>query len=83
MLKFKELLQLLVIVIVELPLEMLGYIVVPIALAFCNKQSEHLPKWARYFEDASDLYDGENSAINGDSGWGKKAYQKRKKKAYF
>ena len=83
MLKFKELLQLLVIVIVELPLEMLGYIVVPIALAFCNKQSEHLPKWARYFEDASDLYDGENSAINGDSGWQKEHYPNGKNRTYF
>ena len=83
MLKFKELLQLLVIIAVELPLEILGYIVVPIALAFCNKQSEHLPKWARYFEDASDLYDGINSAINGDSGWRKEHYPNGKNRTYF
>ena len=83
MLKFKELLQLFAIIIIELPLEILGYIVVPIALLFCNKQSEHLPKWARYFEDASDLYDGENSAINGDSGWRKKHYPNVKNRTYF
>ena len=71
------------IVIVELPLEIAGYIVVPIALAFCNKQSEHLPKWARYFEDASDLYGGENSAINGDSGWRKDHYPNGKNRTYF
>ncbi|WP_298039403.1 hypothetical protein [uncultured Campylobacter sp.] len=83
MLKFKELWQLFCIVVIELPLEMLGYIVVPIALLFCNKQSEHLPKWARYFEDASDLYGGENSAINGDSGWRKEHYPNGKNRTYF
>ena len=83
MLKFRELLQLFCIVVIELPLEMLGYIVVPIALLFCDKQSERLPKWARYFEDASDLYDGENSAINGDSGWRKEHYPNGKNRTYF
>lgn len=83
MLKFKEHLQLFCIVVIELPLEILGYIVVPIALAFCNKQSERLPKWARYFEDASDLYDGINSAINGDSGWRKEHYPNGKNRTYF
>nr|DAQ53845.1 MAG TPA: Envelope protein [Caudoviricetes sp.] len=83
MLKFKELLQLFCIIAIELPLEILGYMVVPIALAFCNKQSEHLPKWARYFEDASDYYDGENSAINGDSGWRKEHYPNGKNRTYF
>lgn len=83
MLKFKELLQLFCIVVIELPLEILGYIIVPIALVFCSKQSEHLPKWARYFEDASDYYDGENSAINGDSGWRKEHYPNGKNRTYF
>ena len=83
MLKFKEILQLFCIVIVELPLEIAGYIVVPIALAFCNKQSEHLPKWARWFEDANDYYDNENSAINGDSGWCKDHYPNGKNRTYF
>lgn len=80
MLKFKELLQLFAIIIIELPLEILGYIIAPIALAFCNKQSKHLPKWAKWFEDASDYYDGENSAINGDSGWRKEHYPNGKTK---
>ena len=83
MLKPKEVLQLIAIVAVELPLEILGYIVVPIALAFCNKQSEHLPKIFRWFEDASDNYDGENSAINGDSGWRKEHYPNGKNKTYL
>lgn len=83
MLKFKELLQLFCIVIIELPLELISWVVVPIALLFCNKQSERLPKWARYFEDASDLYGGENSAINGDSGWRKEHYPNGKNKTYL
>ena len=83
MFKFKEFLQLFCIIAVELPLEILGYIIVPIALAFCNKQSEHLPKWARYFEDASDYYNGENSAINVDSGWRKEHYPNGKNRTYF
>ena len=83
MLKFKELLQLLAIIIIELPLEVLGYLIVPIALLFCNKQSERLPKWARYFEDANDLYGGENSAINGDSGWRKEHFKEPKNRTYF
>lgn len=83
MLKFREFLQLFCIVVIELPLEILGYIIVPIALAFCNKQSERLPKWARYFEDANDYYDGENSAINGDSGWRKEHYPNGENRTYF
>ena len=83
MLKFREILQLLAIIIVELPLEIVGYIVVPIALLFTKKDDEHLPKWAKWFEDASDLYDGENSAINGDSGWRKEHYPNGKNKTYL
>ncbi|WP_103594921.1 DUF7338 family protein [Campylobacter concisus] len=83
MLKFKELLQLFGIIAVELPLEIAIWVVVPIALLFCDKQSEHLPKWVRYFEDASDYYDGENSAINGDSGWRKEHYPNGKNRTYF
>ena len=83
MLKFKELLQLFAIIIIELPLELISWVVVPIALLFCNKQSERLPRWARYFEDASDYYNGENSAINGDSGWRKEHYPNGKNRTYF
>ena len=83
MLKFKELLQLFAIIIIELPLELISWLIVPIALLFCDKQSESLPKWARYFEDASDYYNGENSAINGDSGWRKEHYPNGKNRTYF
>mgnify|MGYP003085384135 CR=1 FL=1 len=83
MLNFRELLQLFGIIAIELPLELVSWLIVPIALAFCNKQSEHLPKWARYFEDASDYYNGINSAINGDSGWRKEHYPNGKNRTYF
>ncbi|WP_149711702.1 hypothetical protein [Campylobacter concisus] len=83
MLKFKELLQLFAIIIIELPLELISWLIVPIALLFCDKQSERLPKWARYFEDASDYYNGENSAINGDGGWRKEHYPNDKNKTYL
>lgn len=83
MLKFRELLQLFAIIAIELPLELVSWLIVPIALLFCDKQSDRLPKWARYFEDASDLYDDENSAINGDSGWRKEHYPNGKNRTYF
>ena len=83
MLKFKELLQLFCIIAIELPLEILCYLIVPIALAFCDKNSERLPKWVRWFEDANDYYNGENSAINGDSGWRKEHFKEPKNRTYF
>lgn len=83
MLKFKELLQLFCIITIELPLEILGYLIVPIALAFCDKNSERLPKRVRWFEDANDTYNGVNSAINGDSGWRKEHYPNGKNMTYF
>ena len=83
MLKFKELLQLFCIIAIELPIEILGYLIVPIALAFCDKNSERLPKWARWVEDANDTYNGVNSAINGDSGWRKEHFKEPKNRTYF
>nr|DAV17552.1 MAG TPA: Envelope protein [Caudoviricetes sp.] len=83
MLKFKEILQLFCIVLVELPLEIASWLIVPIALLFCDKQSEHLPKWARWFEDASDYYNGENSAINGDSGWKRRHFKEPRNRTYL
>ncbi|WP_459823306.1 DUF7338 family protein [Campylobacter concisus] len=83
MLKFRELLQLFCIIAIELPLEILGYLIVPVALLFCDKQSKHLPKIFRWFEDANDTYNGVNSAINGDSGWCKEHYPNGKNRTYF
>lgn len=82
MLKFKELLQLFAIIAVELPLELISWLIVPIALLFCDEKSEHLPKWARWFEDANDYYDGKCAAINGDSGWREKRYPEPTNRTY-
>ena len=42
-----------------------------------------MPKWARWFEDANDTYNGVNSAINGDSGWRKEHFKEPKNRTYF
>lgn len=83
MLKSKEILQLIAIISVELVLELLAFVVVPVALLFCKKDDEHLPKIFRWFEDANDYYDGKCAAINGDSGWRKKHYPNGKNRTYF
>lgn len=83
MLNNKEILQLARIILVEILLEVLVYIVVPLALLFTKKEDNHLPKWARWFEDANDYYDGENSAINCDSGWRREHYPNGKNRTYL
>lgn len=49
----------------DLPMTLLGLIVVPLALLFCGPESEHLPRWAW-------LWDNTETGINGDgdSTWG-------------
>lgn len=83
MLKSKEILRLIAIILVELILEILSFVVVPVALLFCKKDDEHLPKIFRWFEDANDTYNGVNSAINGDSGWRKEHFKEPKNRTYF
>ena len=61
-LTLKQKLQVLKNFIVELPVEIAHFIVVPIALAFCKKEDEHLPRWASWFDE-------NDYGINGDSGW--------------
>lgn len=68
---------------VEIPMEILSFVVVPIAVAFTKKEDEHLPRWARWFEDADDSYDGKSSAINGDSGWRSEHYPEPKNRTYL
>ena len=58
----KQKLQIAKNVAVEIPLEILAFFVVPIALLFCGKESEKLPKWAAWFDDP-------DYGINGDDGW--------------
>ena len=82
MLKSKEILQLIAIILVELLLEILSFVVVPVALLFCKKDNEHLPKIFRWFEDANDYYDGKCAAINGDSGWREKYYPEPSNRSY-
>ena len=82
MLKSKEILQLIAIISVELVLELLAFVVVPVALLFCKKDDEHLPKIFRWFEDANDYYDGKCAAINGDSGWREKHYPEPTNRTY-
>ena len=82
MLKSKEILHLIMIILVELMLEILSFVVVPVALLFCKKDDEHLPKIFRWFEDANDYYDGKCAAINGDSGWREKHYPEPTNRTY-
>lgn len=82
MLTLKEIFQLIRIILTEFLLEILSYIVVPIALAFTKKEDEHLPRWARWFEDANDYYDGKCAAINGDSGWRQHHYPEPTNRTY-
>jgi hypothetical protein len=82
MLKSKEILRLIAIILVELLLEILSFVVVPVALLFCKKDDEHLPKIFRWFEDANDYYNGKCAAINGDSGWRKEHYPEPVNRTY-
>lgn len=82
MLTIKEILQLIRTIVVEIVLEILSYIVVPIALVFTKREDDHLPRWARWFEDANDYYDGQCAAINGDSGWREKHYPEPSNRSY-
>ena len=82
MLKSKEILRLIMIILVELMLEIISFVVVPVALLFCKKDDEHLPKIFRWFEDANDYYDGKCAAINGDSGWRKEHYPEPANRTY-
>lgn len=61
-LTLKQKLQVIKNVLVEVPVEVLQFIVVPFALLGCKKESENLPKWAYLFDDP-------DYGINGDDGW--------------
>ena len=47
----KQKLQILKNVAIELPIEIMHFIVVPIALLACDEKSENLPKWAAWFDE--------------------------------
>ncbi|WP_304345393.1 DUF7338 family protein, partial [Campylobacter showae] len=68
---------------IELPLEILAFFVVPIALLFAKESDDHLPRCFRWFEDADDFYDGQSAAINGDGGWRREHFPPPKNRSYF
>ena len=69
--------------IIELPLEILAFFVVPIALLFAKESDDHLLRCFRWFEDADDFYDGQSAAINGDGGWRREHFPPPKNRTYF
>ena len=72
----KQKLQILKNVAIELPLEIVHFIVVPIALLACDEKSENLPKWAAWFDDP-------DYGINGDDGWMRCHFKEPKNRTYF
>ncbi|QCD44462.1 DUF7338 family protein [Campylobacter mucosalis] len=72
----KQKLQIAKNILLELPFELLAFIVVPIALLFCDKKSKNLPKWAIWFDDP-------DYGINGDSGWINEHFKDGKNLTYY
>lgn len=72
----KQKLQILKNVAIELPIEILHFIVVPIALLACDEKSENLPKLAAWFDE-------NDYGINGDDGWKNEHFPNGKNKTYW
>ena len=62
--------------IIEFPLEILAFFVVPIALLFCGKESENLPRWAAWLDDP-------DYGVNGDDGWRNEHFPNGKNRTYL
>ena len=75
-LTLKQKLQVLKNVSLEIPMEILHFIVVPFALLACKKDSENLPKWAWLFDDP-------DYGINGDPGWIQEHFPNGKNRTYW
>ena len=60
----------------EVPAEILQFIVVPFALLACDEKSENLPKWAAWFDDP-------DYGINGDDGWKNEHFPNGKNRTYL
>mgnify|MGYP007085151525 FL=1 len=75
-LTIKQKLQVLKNFAIELPIEIAHFVVVPIALAVCKKEDEHLPKWAAWFDDP-------DYGINGDDGRGNEHFPNGKNRTYW
>lgn len=61
---------------IELPLEISAFLVVPIALLFCNEKSENLPKIFKWYDDF-------NYGINGDDGWKTEHFPNGTNRTYY
>ena len=61
---------------VEIPIEILHFFIVPIALLACDEKSENLPKWAAWFDDP-------DYGINGDGGWKGEHFPNGKNRTYW
>ena len=61
---------------VEIPIEILHFFIVPIALLACDEKSENLPRWASWFDDP-------DYGINGDDGWRNEHYPNGKNRTYL
>ena len=72
----KQKLQILKNVAIELPVEILHFIVVPFALLFCDDKSENLPKCASWFDE-------NDYGINGDDGWKNEHFPNGKNRTYW
>ena len=72
----KQKLQILKNVAIELPIEILHFIVVPIALLAGDEKSENLPKWAAWFDE-------NDYGINGDDGWKNEHFTNGKNRTYW
>ena len=72
----KQKLQILKNIAIELPIEIMHFIVVPIALLACDEKSERLPKWAAWFDE-------NDYGINGDDGWKNEHFPNGKNRTYF
>jgi hypothetical protein len=62
--------------LVELPVMLLSFIVVPIALLFVKEEDNHLPSWAKWWE----TYDYD---INGDPPWQGPEHANGQQRTYY
>ncbi len=61
--------------VASLFIDTLSVLVVPVALLFCKKDDEHLPRWAKWWDEVE-------YGINGDSYW-KENHAKGAERSYF
>lgn len=72
----KEKLYLLKIMLIEFPVDFISFFVVPIAVLFCKKESNNLPKFFSWLDDP-------DYGINGDPYWQKEHFPNGKHTSYY